>query len=145
MIITDCCMESIYCNTKIPAVTVRPERDYWIFLNWSSIHLSIKKRVTQTPGTKVQCQVHLKHLRSPIEPLQPYFKRAYFWNFIIPVIPCFYISHCIRFFWHPSYGNSELCEGLEPTMFSFYPPWATLRTPGALMTSSGQPQKCKCL
>lgn len=40
----DCCMESICRNTEIPAVPVRPERDYRIFLNWSSIHLSIKIR-----------------------------------------------------------------------------------------------------
>lgn len=40
----DCCMESICCNTEIPAVPVCPERDYRIFLNWSSIHLSIKIR-----------------------------------------------------------------------------------------------------
>lgn len=54
---TDCSMESICCNTEIPAVIVCPERDYRIFLNWSSIHLSIKtqpkarnvKRVSSAP------------------------------------------------------------------------------------------------
>ena len=85
-----------------------------------------KERETRTPGTKLRRQAHLKHLQSPTELLQPSFKRAYFWNFIIPVIPCFYISHCIRFCWHQSCGNSEICDGLEPTMFNFYPPWATL-------------------
>lgn len=53
IIITDCRMEPIYYNTKIPAVTVCPERDYWIFLNWSSIHLSIKKK-----KKRPECQHH---------------------------------------------------------------------------------------
>lgn len=30
-------------------------------------------------------------------------------------------------------------------MFNFYWPWVTLRASVALMTSNGQPQKCKCL
>lgn len=88
---TDCCMESICCNTEIPAVIVCPERDYRIFLNWSSIHLSIKtqpkarnvKRVSSAPEAFTMPKRTVR--TSPL-------KRLIFWNFIIPVVPCFYIT-----------------------------------------------------
>lgn len=101
-----CCMESICCNTAIPAVTVCPERDYRIFLNWSSIHLSIKIRTkSQERNSSIKCTWGIYNTQQDRydQPL----KRAYFWNFIIPAVPCFYISHCIRFFWQPPRGNSE--------------------------------------
>jgi len=101
-----CCMESICCNTAIPAVTVCPERDYRIFLNWSSIHLSIKIRTkSQERNSSIKCTWGIYNTQQDRydQPL----KRAYFWNFIIPVVPCFYISHCIGFFWQPPRGNSE--------------------------------------
>lgn len=104
--IADCCMESICCNTEIPAVTVCPERDYRIFLNWSSIHLSIKIRSKrQERNSSIKCTWGIYNTQQDCynQPL----KRAYFWNFIIPVVPCFYISHCIGFCWHPRRGNRE--------------------------------------
>lgn len=104
--IADCCMESICRNTEIPAVTVRPERDYRIFLNWSSIHLSIKMRSQrQERNSSIKCTWGIYNTQQDCynQPL----KRAYFWNFIIPVVPCFYISHRIGFCWHPPCGNSE--------------------------------------
>lgn len=104
--IADCCMESICCNTEIPAVTVCPERDYRIFLNWSSIHLSIKIRSQrQERNSSIKCTWGIYNTQQDCynQPL----KRAYFWNFIIPVVPCFYISHCIGFCWHPRRGKRE--------------------------------------
>lgn len=103
--IADCCMESICCNTEIPAVTVCPERDYRIFLNWSSIHLSIKIRSQgQEHNSSIKCTWGIYNTQQDCynQPL----KRAYFWNFIIPVVPCFYRSHRIGFCWLPPCGNS---------------------------------------
>lgn len=115
-------MEPIYYNTKIPAVTVCPERDYWIFLNWSSIHLSIKKKKkTWMPAPQQLYRVHLRYLQYPTGPLQLAFKEAYFLDFTIPVVPCFYISHCIRFSWHWSRANRELYEGLRAHNVQFHP------------------------
>lgn len=68
-----------------------------------------------------QYRMHLRHLQFPTGPLQPSFKKAYFWNFTIPVVPCFYISHWIRFSWHWSRGNSELHEGLSAQSAHVYP------------------------
>lgn len=94
--IADCCMESICRNTEIPAVTVCPERDYRIFLNWSSIHLSIKIRSQgQERNSSIKCTWGIYNTQQDCYK-QP-FKRAYFWNFIIPVVPCLYSSHRIGF------------------------------------------------
>lgn len=109
--IADCCMESICCNTEIPAVTVCPERDYRIFLNWSSIHLSIKIRSQgQERNSSIKCTWGIYNTQQNCynQPL----KRAYFWNFIIPVVPCFYRSHRIGFCWHPPRGNSGTARPL---------------------------------
>lgn len=65
--------------------------------------------------------MHLRYLQYPTGPLQLAFKEAYFWDFTIPVVPCFYISHCIRFSWHWSRGNRELYEGLRAHNVQFHP------------------------
>lgn len=106
----DCCMESICWNTEIPAVIVCPERDYRIFLNWSSIHLSIKiqakarnvKGVSSAPEafTMPDRTVRVSPLKRLI------FEISLFQLYLAS------ISHCIRFFWHLPCGNSELCEVL---------------------------------
>lgn len=75
----DCCMESICRNTEIPAVTVCPERDYRIFLNWSSIHLSIKIRTqSQERNSSIKCT--WRHLQYPTGPLRPAFKKGLFFE-----------------------------------------------------------------
>lgn len=106
-------MESICCNAEIPAVTVCPERDYRIFLNWSSVHLSIKIRSQrQEPNSSIKCTWGIYNTQQGCynQPL----KRAYFWNFIIPAVPCFYTSHRIGCCWHPPAGNTATRRRAAP-------------------------------
>lgn len=84
-------MESICCNTEIPAVTVCPERDYRIFLNWSSIHLSIKTQPKARNVKGVSSAPEAFTMPNRTVRTNP-LKRLIFWNFIIPVVPCFYIT-----------------------------------------------------
>lgn len=87
----DCCMESICYNTEIPAVIVCPERDYRIFLNWSSIHLSIKTQPKARNVKGVSSAPEAFTMPNRIVRTSP-LKRFIFWIFIIPVVPCFYIT-----------------------------------------------------
>lgn len=136
----DCCMESICCNTEIPAVIVCPERDYRIFLNWSSIHLSIKTQPKARNVKGVSSAPEAFTMPNRTVTTSP-LKRFIFWNFIIPVVPCFYITLYQILLASTMWKQWNLWSSMICCWISTRP-LVTSQAPVILVTSSGCVELC---
>lgn len=134
-----CCMESICCNTEIPAVIVCPERDYRIFLNWSSIHLSIKTQAKARNVKGVSSAPEAFTMPNRTVRTSP-LKRLIFWNFIIPVVPCFYITLYQILLATTMWKQWNMWSSV--TCWISTRPLVTSQAPVILVTSSGYVEWC---
>lgn len=134
--ISDCCMESICCSTEIPAVTVCPERDYRIFLNWTSIHLSIKTiSKSQERNGSIKCTWGIYNTpqncyNQPLKSLL--FEISLFQLFLAS------IYHTVSdFFWLLLRGNSDMLNAVIHSWISTRS-LVTSQAPVTIVTSSGE-------